>query len=51
MELIFFFAERNIEILDFKEVYSNRDDFFFNQDHVNEAGGADLTQLILERIH
>jgi hypothetical protein len=45
------FMERGIEILDFKKEYLLKENFFFNEDHLNKIGGADLTKFVLNRLN
>ncbi len=45
------FERNDIKVLDYMDVYLNKDNFFFNQDHLNEEGGTDLTKRILKRLN
>ena len=46
-----YFEKNNIEILNFKKEYLQKEKFFFNEDHLNKVGGVDLTKLIFEAIN
>ena len=44
------FKTRSIKILDFKKSYIEREDYFFNEDHLNKIGGAVLSKEIFKNI-
>ncbi|MGW8121958.1 hypothetical protein ACV07N_04800 [Roseivirga echinicomitans] len=42
------FLEHGLQVLDFKNIYYERNDFFENQDHLNNEGGSVFFQHLVE---
>ncbi len=44
------FEEKNLKIYDFKYIFLDREDCFYNQDHLNSKGGKELVKIIYDCI-
>lgn len=45
------FLDENIKFIDFTKEYWFQESFFFNEDHLNKIGGADLTKRLLDTLN
>ncbi|NOR45515.1 MAG: hypothetical protein GQ534_08005 [Candidatus Delongbacteria bacterium] len=45
-----YFAKLGIKTFDFSQIYIDHDEYFANQDHLNELGGEIFAKELLKRV-